>query len=232
MLGLLVEKSSLLPMKTVLFLLLAAMQSMSAMKYNVTLSGDGALIAHTPDNIIDITVFDALQRITPNTEVIFFLQQRGLAEKMIDAMCTAGTIPGDIIIQSGYAQDLVMIEHAMNYLQNVTCELMPSSPVACGLTPLVEIKITEAFNTWLEREDQKSKRQIEERLDAIKYAEDFGDYHEVGDQLYELRWESGRRIYFVYLETNIILLLEGGGKNGQNQQINRLRRSVKANFPG
>ena len=221
------KKTYFLGIQTALFCVLAILPSVCAMEYNVILSEDGRLIAQAPGNIIDITVLDALQRIAPNTEDTFFLQQHGIADKIIEALCVAGPILGGVIIQSSYEQDLTEIEYGTRHLANIFCEYVLASPVERGLTPIVEIKVTKAFEEWLSCEDTKSQEQIRERLDRIKYAADFTECHDSGDGVFKIRFNAGRRLYFIKLALNVIQLLEGGGKNGQNKQITRLRLKKK-----
>lgn len=52
----------------------------------------------------------------------------------------------------------------------------------------------------------------------------FGTTKDLEGDLYELKWVSGRRIYYAYLEEENILLLLEGNKNGQNKAITRARK--------
>jgi len=53
----------------------------------------------------------------------------------------------------------------------------------------------------------------------------FGDYKSIGEGLYELRlhFGSGYRVYYGKIGDEIILLLAGGDKNTQKQDIQKAR---------
>lgn len=70
----------------------------------------------------------------------------------------------------------------------------------------------------------KDKVQIDSRLIKIQYEGYFGTIRDLEDDLYELKWVGGRRIYYAYVEEESILLLLGGNKNGQDRDINRARK--------
>ena len=60
----------------------------------------------------------------------------------------------------------------------------------------------------------------------IQYLEHFGDHKFVGNgisQVWELRWKSGRRIYFAYIPDKNVLVLLGGNKNGQGKDIKKAK---------
>lgn len=69
--------------------------------------------------------------------------------------------------------------------------------------------------------------QIADRLDKIKEEGYFGDYRRVRDNIWELRWKSGRRIYYSFIPTEQVLLLIGGNKNGQTKGINQAEKICK-----
>lgn len=86
---------------------------------------------------------------------------------------------------------------------------------------------TEEFNNWLASETLKSQVQIEKRISNIEFEGHFGTINDVGNDILELKWKSGRRIYYAFLpETNILLLL-GGNKNGQNRDISQAAKILK-----
>ncbi len=43
------------------------------------------------------------------------------------------------------------------------------------------------------------------------------------DQVWELKFSDGRRIYYAYIPEKSILLLLGGNKNGQNRDITKAK---------
>ena len=83
------------------------------------------------------------------------------------------------------------------------------------------------FKEWLLEETLKSQLQIEKRLKKIQDHSYFGDAKYLGDGLSELRWKSGRRVYFSTLtdsEGRSVLLILGGNKNGQNKDVQEARK--------
>ena len=83
------------------------------------------------------------------------------------------------------------------------------------------------FKDWFKKESNKSKIQIDDRLARIEVDEYFGDHKSLQDNLFELRWVNGRRVYYVYLQGKTVLLLLGGTKNDQKKDINKARKILK-----
>ncbi len=83
---------------------------------------------------------------------------------------------------------------------------------------------TPEYDEWLEEQPAKSQVQIRERVAHIQDEGYFGDYKNLEDAVWELRWKNGRRVYFAYIPEKRILLLLGGNKNGQNQDIHQAKK--------
>lgn len=91
--------------------------------------------------------------------------------------------------------------------------------------------ITEEFEEWFNHETPRSQYQIDARLAKIRLDGYFGNYksvssHEKGilkDQIWELKFNDGRRIYYAYIPDKNILLLLGGNKNGQDKDITKAK---------
>ncbi len=86
---------------------------------------------------------------------------------------------------------------------------------------------TYEFEEWLHDEPLKSRLQIEDRLLRIACDGHFGIYKNVSEDIWELKWANGRRIYYAYLEEYNILLLLGGNKNGQSKDITQAKKILK-----
>lgn len=86
------------------------------------------------------------------------------------------------------------------------------------------ILVTDEFDEWLLDEPARSRVQIAKRLENIKEAGHFGDYKRVRDNILELRFKNGRRIYYCIIPESNVLLLIGGNKNGQTKDINQAER--------
>jgi putative addiction module killer protein len=81
------------------------------------------------------------------------------------------------------------------------------------------------FSEWLDSlRDLKAKFKIERRLDRVGTG-NFGDYRTVGEGVYELRinYGPGYRVYFGQVEETIVLLLIGGDKSTQEQDIRKAK---------
>ena len=67
------------------------------------------------------------------------------------------------------------------------------------------------------------KLQVDSRIQRIRDHSHFGDAKSLGDGLAELKWKSGKRVYFAKTGPVIILLLNGGLKNAQKKDIQKAR---------
>ena len=91
----------------------------------------------------------------------------------------------------------------------------------------VEIYVTQKgrkpFIEWLESlKDKTARYRIKERLDRVSLG-NLGDYKAIGEGVFELRFTfgAGYRIYFGQDADSIILLLSGGNKSSQKQDIKK-----------
>ena len=82
------------------------------------------------------------------------------------------------------------------------------------------------FIIWFEEQDAKGQAQINTRILKIEMEGYFGDARDLGEGVAELRWKSGRRIYFGRIRDglgSIVLLILGGNKNGHTKDIKQAR---------
>lgn len=94
------------------------------------------------------------------------------------------------------------------------------------------IYTTEVFDLWFESlKDRQTARRIQARIDR---AEDgnFGDHKTVGEGVSEMRIHHGPgfRVYFTQRGMEIVILLAGGDKSSQTQDIataHELARQLK-----
>jgi putative addiction module killer protein len=87
--------------------------------------------------------------------------------------------------------------------------------------------VTIEYEEWFDAETKKSQVQIEDRLSKIENEGHFGIHKDLEDGVWELKWGSGRRVYYTIIpEKNIILLL-GGNKNGQDKDITKAKKIIK-----
>src|SRR5690349_10932326 len=80
------------------------------------------------------------------------------------------------------------------------------------------------YNEWHKQEPLKSQMQIDKRLLKIEEFEHFGHMRDLDNDLKELKFEDGRRIYYAVIPNKNIILLLGGNKNGQEKDIKRARK--------
>ena len=98
----------------------------------------------------------------------------------------------------------------------------------------MKVITTPEFDEWFCGLGSKAMRQVENRLDRIREHHHFGDSKHLGDQLFELRWKSGRRAYYsrITIEPGeLVLMLLGGDKNGQSEDILYARRVLERDAP-
>ncbi len=89
-----------------------------------------------------------------------------------------------------------------------------------------EIITTEVFSRWLsELRDRQAVRAIAQRLTRAEVG-NLGDVKSVGDGISEMRIFVGKgyRLYFTIRDGRLILLLNGGNKSSQRQDIERAKR--------
>ena len=83
------------------------------------------------------------------------------------------------------------------------------------------IYTTEVFDAWFESlKDKQTSRRIQARIDRAEEG-NFGDHKSVGESVSEMRIHHGPgfRVYFIEREFEIVLLLAGGDKSSQSENI-------------
>ena len=83
------------------------------------------------------------------------------------------------------------------------------------------IYTTEVFDVWFESlKDRQTARRIQARIDRAEEG-NFGDHKAVGEGVEEMRihFGPGFRVYFTQRGMEIVILLAGGDKSSQTQDI-------------
>ena len=80
------------------------------------------------------------------------------------------------------------------------------------------------YDKWLDEQPAKSQVQVRCRISYIQDEGYFGDHKNVGDEVSELKWKNGRRVYYAEIPEKKILLLLGGNKNGQGKDIRQAQK--------
>ena len=94
------------------------------------------------------------------------------------------------------------------------------------------IQITQTFSDWFTGlKDKVIKTRIQVRIDRAEQG-NYGDYKSVGEKVNEMRlhFGSGYRVYFIEHGLEIVILLAGGDKSSQADDIKtalKLARDLK-----
>ena len=94
---------------------------------------------------------------------------------------------------------------------------------------MIEVRTTEVFDKWfISLKDRKAKARIQARLDRVEIG-NFGDVSPVGEGVSELRifYGPGYRVYFVKLNSVVVILLSGGDKSSQQIDIAKAKEIAK-----
>ena len=97
-------------------------------------------------------------------------------------------------------------------------------------TEMVEVRQTEEFSAWLHRlKDANAVARIVARIRRLEQGNP-GDSKSVGQGLLEMRvdYGPGYRIYYLPRGTHIVILLCGGDKRTQQQDIKRARKLAES----
>ena len=85
------------------------------------------------------------------------------------------------------------------------------------------LRSTENFDKWLSSlKDRSVKNRLLARLARVENG-NFGDFKQVGGNLYELRFffGSGLRVYYTVRDGRVVLLLAAGDKSTQAKDIEK-----------
>ncbi len=88
----------------------------------------------------------------------------------------------------------------------------------------------EPFTQWLTKLNNKQiELRIKDRLLRIVEFNNFGDCKRIDEEIYEIRFHfgSGYRVYFVYQDEQIIILLCGGDKSSQKSDIKKAKKYLR-----
>lgn len=86
----------------------------------------------------------------------------------------------------------------------------------------------EPVKDWLKSLDGTTRKRILLRFDRLKDG-NFGDYKQLNEYLYELRFNfcSGYRVYYIFENNTIVLLINGGDKKSQAKDIDKAQNILK-----
>lgn len=92
-----------------------------------------------------------------------------------------------------------------------------------------EVRQTEKFSKWLRKlKDVVAKVSILRRISRLENG-NFGDSKSVGEGVFEMRIDVGQgyRIYFTNKDNKIVILLVGGDKSTQEDDIRTAKEMTK-----
>lgn len=84
----------------------------------------------------------------------------------------------------------------------------------------IRVKSTAEYRAWYKAADENTRYDVDARLYRVRQG-NFGDHKSVGDGVFELRFKrgAGTRIYYTFDGKEMVLLLVGGNKRTQKQDI-------------
>jgi putative addiction module killer protein len=88
---------------------------------------------------------------------------------------------------------------------------------------------TDTFDSWFKAlKNKPTKNRVLARLARIE-AGNFGDFKDLKQGLYELRFAfgSGLRIYYTTQNQTVVLLVSGGDKSSQQKDIIKARKLIE-----
>ena len=94
---------------------------------------------------------------------------------------------------------------------------------------MIEIRQTEAYFQWFDSlRDRQARARINARIRRLSLG-NFGDVKPVGEGVSELRidYGPGYRVYFVQRGAALVILLAGGAKGTQEQDIQIARELAR-----
>jgi putative addiction module killer protein len=85
---------------------------------------------------------------------------------------------------------------------------------------------TAAYLDWLKMQPPKVRAQIDSRLQRIEAHDHYGCVRRLSVVLFEIKFNNGNRIYYTekVLNTKKVVLILGGNKNGQDEDIRRAQK--------
>ena len=90
----------------------------------------------------------------------------------------------------------------------------------------IEILKTTEFKQWFSSQPEKTRLIVNARLQRIELDGHFGTIN-VFDNLIELKWKSGLRVYTHRFGNRLLIVLLGGNKNGQGRDIRQAKKILK-----
>jgi putative addiction module killer protein len=94
---------------------------------------------------------------------------------------------------------------------------------------MIEVRQTDLFANWLRKlRDEQARARVQIRIRRLSLG-NFGDVRPVGEGVSELRidYGPGYRVYFQQIGSLLVLLLLGGNKKTQDEDIAKAKKLAK-----
>ena len=93
----------------------------------------------------------------------------------------------------------------------------------------MKILKSDTYSKWFKTQTMKIQLQIESRLAKIEVEGHFGNHKHLINDLWELKFNNGNRIYYTIkkIDGQTMFLILGGNKNGQQKDINKAEKVAK-----
>jgi len=88
----------------------------------------------------------------------------------------------------------------------------------------MQVKKHDRFNKWYKKLDLTQKTEVDVRITRIILDSYFGTFKRVGS-IFELKFNSGLRVYYAKEGNELIFLLSGGGKNNKSEQSRDIKQA-------
>ena len=92
---------------------------------------------------------------------------------------------------------------------------------------MIQIQEADDYLDWLNDLTKTEQLKVKARIYRIEKDEHFGDVKKLGENLVELRWKNGWRVYFSSIGYKEIVLIIGGHKNEQEKDIKKARIYIR-----
>ena len=89
---------------------------------------------------------------------------------------------------------------------------------------MIETKRLDSFSEWLEKQDKTIIKRVEATIAKVELG-NLGDHKQLDDLTHEIRlhFSSGIRLYYMWQEKQLVLLLAGGDKSTQEKDIRKAK---------
>jgi putative addiction module killer protein len=92
---------------------------------------------------------------------------------------------------------------------------------------MIEVIKDDGYTEWFNSLTKREQLRVDARITRIEKHEHFGKVRKIDENIAELKWENGWRVYFSNIGYKKIILIIGGHKNEQEKDIKKARIFIK-----